>query len=784
MISVKIDTVSVPVDMGTELVRDSTEGFDFGQIIIQNSTQRTPYRDYADVELIINSTTYDLCIQKDTVVRVSPNLYTHTIVLAELVIKLNEYIPADRKFDTIDGSKTTYKYHIETIINTLFFNKSSIIEVHSTTLSLLDVDADEKEYTGTLLQMLTDMFRSVNAIPTLDKTGEINHQLLSKVQDSEITITDIIGEVIENDIVDYGLSVHAKVKNGTYEADLITGGTYFPAKGQGVTPRSINPKYKDSEVEWHMDGGIRRMVNVRIMNLDSQTLGTITTGDLSTHIVSKDEWDNLTIERTHSTLYTGKYQNNTLYYNEGDFRIQNAGVRYYNSSYPISGVGQQTIDAVIEAYWYGTASGVTEYKNQSIKTMEIEFYYQPIRDSHTRQERHVIMDRVTTNAAKLNNQKDSTLELNRFGNSNKAMINRMGNYKYQATIRYYEKDTPTFLQLNAMTSDGYKITKIKYLVRHTSCDVTYSLTKNQVTLNPLTSVNAQVSPFTIGRKSILTNFLYSEYIEFSREQRTDTGAGTGNVRLKLLNAFSYSSSQDKPIYNCQFYSPDSDITSQYINMSVQKAPMGQSFNFNAQFLSPTIAGWQLTDDTSYLGKKLTPVRYTNEYGQVLSARTYWGNTPTIVADTHPVGVQDTNYMFTVGLEDIKLNPNERFGMTLCEHCVSDLENLLIGDYFLKNNSLVKELGGAQGITVYKYPTNPKYTIYDQYAKSGTTGTGTLTVDSSYMYFEVTVPAGNSWAVCKSTPPYNVYFAYNNEGTDLTRVYINLLKYRNRLNNLT
>lgn len=783
MISVKIDNVSVAVDIGTELLRDGTEAFDFGQLIILNSTQREAYPDYADVELTINSVVYEAIIQKDTPTRVASGIYKHTIVLGEVVLKAAEYYPPDRRYDTIGGSKTTYKYHLETTLDTLFYGKTIPITVHADTLTLLDVDADEKEYTGHFLNHLIDMFRAVNAIPTLNLNNEIGHQLLNKLN-NEISYTNIIGEIIESDIADYGLAVHAKVKNGTYEADLITGGSYYPAKGQGVTPRSKNTKYTDSEAEWHINSGARRYIEVQMKNLQSQTLGTITNAQIGDWIISKDEWDSLTIERTHATLITGKYQNNTLYYIEGDFRLQNAGVRYNSNTYPITGLGEQVIDALIESYWYSLYSSAAEFNNQSIRTMELQFYVQTIRDSEIRQERHDI-HRVTKNATKINNQKDSTLELGRFSNSNKAMINRIGNDKYQITIRYYERDTPTFFDLNDYLETGYRISKIKYLTRHTSCDVTYSFTKNQATLNPQTSVNSKVSPFTISKKHILTNYLYNEYIEFAGSKITDTSTvNNASFRLRLINALAYSSSQDKPIYNAQFYSSDADITSQYINMGVQKSPMGQSFNFNAQFLHPTIAGWQLVADTGYLGKRLKPVRYTDAYGEVDKCRTYWGNTPTIVADNYPVGVFDSNWVMQTPLEDIELNPNEKFGMTIAQHCYTDRSNLIIGNYFLQNNSFVKELGTAQGITVVYYPDNPRHTIYDKFAKSGSTGAGSLTVDSvNYNYFEVTVPNGYSWAIVKSTSPFNIYFAYNNEGVDMDRVYINLLKDRTDIETL-
>ncbi len=126
-----------------------------------------------------------------------------------------------------------------------------------------------------------------------------------------------------------------------------------------------------------------------------------------------------------------------------------------------------------------------------------------------------------------------------------------------------------------------------------------------------------------------------------------------------------------------------------------------------------------------------------------------------------------------------MNPNEKYGQTLALHNVTHDSNFIIGDYFLKNNSLVKELGVAPGVSLVYYPTNPRHTIYDKFRKSGPTGTGVVTVDlTNYEYIDLAnVPAGYSWAISKTTSPYNLYFAWNNTGTDFNRIQINLLKAR-------
>ncbi len=774
MANITIDSVSIAHEYPFEFLRDGTEEPNFGTIKLFNSSQRSPYPDYADVEVDINGTTYEAIIQKDLVTRTALGKYQHDIILAEVVLKLAGYIHPDRLFTTIDGSKITYLTQLEHILISVEMNATSPFTIASATQTILGVNADEKEYSGgDLLTTLTDMFRSVGAYPTLSLNNVIGHELIGDLG-SQVTITNSIGEIIESDISDYAMAVHSKVKNATYETDLINGGTFYPNATDGVTPRSSDAKYSDSEAEWQLDSGIRRFIDVRMKNLQSQTEGTLTAADLTKWIVSKEEWDGLAIERTTTTLYAGLYRNNTLYYTEGDNVIKNAGVRYNNSAFPISGLGQQVIDALIHSFWVDKNGTDSEFNNQTLKEMEIGFYYQPIRDLDVRQERHSI-DKVVKNAVILNQQKDSKLELSRYGEANKSLINRLGNDKFDITVRYKTDDT--LFDLYDYTDEDYKIIKIKYLIRYRTVDVTYHLVKGSSVLNPNTQINRSISPFTITKRNILTCYVENEYIEFSRTQRTDTSNVQGLAfRQILMNAFAYSGTQDKPIYNAQFISISSG--NKYINSSVQRIPMGTSMVFNMQFQSPSVAGYQLVDDTGYLGSRLKPIPYTDEYGQVGDARVYFGHTATIDVDLHPVSVSIATYYMGGTLLSYDLNPNEIFGKTHIQHCITSESNLIVGDFFAKNNSLMRELGLSQGITVFEYPTSIKHTIDDKYRKSGSTGTGTVSLDiTGYEYLDVSTTSGTNWVIAKSTAPYDIYFAFNNQGSNLSRIYINLMKTR-------
>ena len=151
MVSVTIDGVNIGIEQGVEWVEDGTEEFDLGTLLIVNSSQRATYPDYADVVMTFNSETINACIKTDTSTRTTvgtTDKYEHRIRLAELVIKLSQYPHADRLFTTKSGAKTTYKVHLEDILNTAFYGKTSPLTIATATSTMLDEDADEKEYSG------------------------------------------------------------------------------------------------------------------------------------------------------------------------------------------------------------------------------------------------------------------------------------------------------------------------------------------------------------------------------------------------------------------------------------------------------------------------------------------------------------------------------------------------------------------------------------------------------------------------------------------------------------
>jgi len=766
----KIDGVVTKFEQNIDWGNDGTEEFDFARIKIVNSTRREVYPDYADIELTINGVTFVGCISQDVSTRQDEGTYwTHSISIAELVLKLKQYICADRKVDTVNGVQATYLQHYDRIMAGAFIGKTNPYTL--LTPERLDITGVDYEYSGSdLLTNLTDLFRSIKAIPTLSLSNEIGFTDIGGTGDLiSLDTLSKIGEVIDSSIADYALSVHTKAKNATYDGAVDTDSAWFPAPLNGIYPRSSTTIFDDADAEFILDSGVRRykIANVRNLPLNRAGFPTII-ADITRWILPKEQWDNLEIETDTAILVTGLYKNNTLWYNEGSNLVQNLGVKYKNSEALIT--GDTTYEWLVKTYLtYTPGYDISDYFPQTIRRIEMNFLYQAQRDVDVRTERHDLT-RVNKKSTILNNQKSSVVEIRRHGIANKGLVNRLGNDQFSVTVRYTDFTPYSLFKIGDYTEDNYKIIKIQILARDNSTDVTYLFTKNYSILNPITRVESSLSPFTINKRNILTCFTFDEYIEFGGTQRTNTGSLTADGIRSLINGLDYNATYNKPIYGAQYRSNAIGL-SNALNLSVMKFPHGTSLVFNAQFQEPKVAGYQLVAD-GVLADKLNPIAYTDEAGEVEYFFMSFHNNLIPDRELHPVGSVQTDYIISPSRTyNALLSPNEILGLSFHLHLITDRENFIIGNYLAENNSLMRELT-SQNAELRVYDPDVFHTIYDDEAKAGYT-LGSISVQPDTILI---IGAFNkSWVICNSEG--KIYFAFNSGGLTLSLIYINSLKER-------
>lgn len=826
MISVKIDNVVVPVERPFEWTRDGTEEYDVGEIVITNSTKKTAYPDYA----IVDVDTKRFILSGDEVKRLGQGLYEHNISLKEEVYILKSIVCPDRKYTTWDGARVTWKYIVEDLLTSYDLNTTTYYTLDTATQTLLNTDADFIEMVGgTLLDRLTPIFRAKNAVPTLTN-GVIGHTDLGAVGDeiSATLKTKLDNDKVEqyqvfSNISDYGSEVYTKAKNAVYESDEdVT--SIFPFVGGYVTPRSTTNKYEDSNAQLECDSTIREVkhlwhkVTLDYTPFNEGAFGSV--GDLPTNPdngdyytcdtngytsavsgetynsgdtaiwvynawftnetsapteldfvidfaefnYTKNDWDKLEIETTFNTLKQGKYQNNTFYIS--DNIIGNLGVVYPNSV----GLDRTAYETMMNSFesnaLYGTELlGVVE---QDLVNTEWQWEYVAKRDVDFIQTRHQ-SDKVIKKVTITNQQSDSEVELSRLGRASQSKVNRIGNDNFEVTVLYDD-----ILDIESIFNyyNGYTITQIKILERFGQYTVTYKFVKNNAPLRINEAVTNTKDRFTITNRQVHTNFIKQYHVLFSTTQLTEDSGLPSDFKQRLFNAYTYQSSLDKPIKTAVYESVSSTPT--YIGMSVQTGVEGNTLSYNAQFLSPTVAGAQLVEVTgiSTLSRKRVNVNYTDEYGQVNNYKIHWSYDVTAFdANDYPVVTNFTRIFGNVN-RDIRLNPDEILADTTCINLSTLNENLFVYGNIALNSSLYKELGGSSNFTIYYYDdTNLFHTKSDE-LNNDWQGIGSFTLNTTTGVWGITVPTGKSWAIASGN---DVYMAYNNQGEDITTIYTNLMK---------
>ncbi len=828
---VKINNITKYPELPFEFTLDSTEEFKKGAIKLDNLTQQTPFDDYSVVDITINDIDYSFILESDLPNRVAKDITTHQITLLEEVVKLNDVMIPDRAFTTTQGVQTTWKYQLETIIETSDLDYT----VQSSTMELLNVKANNQQYSGSFLNFLVIAFRAVDAIPTLSGTV-IGHNLLNERKNN---ITTEVQTILDNDsmesrryeanINDYASSVYSKVKNGSYEEEDEIGATYFPSKNNYVTVRSSDNKYDDNNAEIQFNNGIRR-ITTAIINLDvsiardvSQgTFGstgdlpatadvgdyytcdmdgyvstvaglTFDTGDKATYffdkweknlvttdvnrdvdmtdyVVVKEAWDKYLIATDSATIKTTLCQNNSFYYTEGGNKLENIGNEYDLGLFATPTAYRSMIEALEQKYTINISNLVT--KNKLINA-NYRFKYIPASDYDTDVERHT-SNRVKIKSVKTNQQQESRVELGKLGKANYQYVNRMGNDRFEITVRYFDSD-PYDLGLNTYDDiwelndyyNGYKIVKQKFIVDTNRIDVTYLFVANQSNLNPNSAFTNPVSPYTIQDKiQAETCFVRKHYAVFG-DYLPDN---TLNIKTKrtLWNRFDYLASYDKPIYSAVYSSTDAD---ENILLPVQRAIEGRGFTFNTQFDSKTVAGSKIevTPSTAGFGHKLTPINYTNDYGEVENCVIYYCNEVNLTPTDYPVA-NSFNITFGNYTRTVKLQPNEILGETTRIECVTDRENLFIYKKFLLYNSLVREIDEDSTLRVYYYD-KPLFTTDTQTLPSGEFTSELVTVSLYKLTLSGTY-LGFSYAIVDDATD-ELYFAYNNYGDDLLEINMSL-----------
>ena len=514
---------------------------------------------------------------------------------------------------------------------------------------------------------------------------------------------------------------------------------------------------------------IRKMYRVKIMNLSTSTLGTIS-ADITDYVKSKEEFDKLQVG-SNSDLLDSQYQRNTLYYTKGGHTVTNMG-----NTYKVLLINIDVMEALIRSWLEEqvVGAGITEYVAQDINDYEFNFWFQPYNDIDISRER--FRNDVTKRAMILSNQRESIIELQRYAGVMGDTIKRLPNGNWLITKEY--TNFADRFELGDYTSDNYQIIKSSFIVySETRIIGFHELAQYWATLDGQQSTNREPQPYTLSKETANANFRYTEYIELSTTSRTTTGGLTAQGFRTLLNLFDYYSGDNLPIVLAQYTNVDSNQSTSAINVATFSTASEGGINLITGFLEPLLASNQLDKVGN---DELVPIRYTDEGGGVDKASFKFINDVTINPDDHPLSAYQSATLFELNDKTYSLDPNEILGLNVELLWSSDEDGIIVGDRMNESCNLTWEYLSAQDVNlaIYTSDITVQYNDMDKlitdYHTKTINNAGQISINKTLRSLTVNAAIANgTWAIGFAADD-TLIMAVNHNGTSRRTIYFNNL----------
>lgn len=765
--SITINGITRNCEVGAEITLDGTETFDSGTFEYKNSLLSNPFTEADDVVLTVGTKSFAMIIQADRVTKVNSTRYDHTVTLTEETAKLTKSYSVDRFFTLNGTSLFTHQQILDRVRTTTPLGKTPLYTISSATQTALGTASPQKKFEGlNQFQVATDVMRGISSVPRLIN-GELSHTPYNEINNL-ITLGSLIGWQKDVDLNNYATAIISRAKNITYDLDLTTGATWWPSETKSATPRSTSGDYADENAQYQLGLDIRRVQQAFIINYEI-TGGTLIDMNISDYVFSKEAWDGLPLgSRNLSVLITEIGQRNTIYYDIGSNTIDNIGAEYKDNL----GGTDYVMDSLIKSWLTNNGYLITDFKSYNLSELEMRIEYQPYLEANISAEKWGTS--ITKVSEILNNQKDTTLDIGRYGVVMDTVANRLSNGNWLIQVKH--NDETEIWDLYDYTSDLYKVIKAKYQFYPNEIIGTYELSQYWATINGYQSVYKNTDPYTIGRDNVNSNYRYTEYLEISTENIIDDGSLTTIGRRTMMNIFDYTASDDNPINLGVLDS--SEQTGYSIMMNVMSTG-AKGLRFMTKFQEPKNAGNELITDA--IGKASKGIPYTDETGYMESfemkfTRLY---TNTSVEDTYPKIVSPTIFSI-VELPTLTIykNPNEVFGLNYeLIPCTAE-EGLILYNTFSERNNLAND-GELTGLNIYYSTSTTEYDIFDTVPKEVQSSVALSSATVSKLSGNIDIsglstPANVTWAVGTST---YLILAVNYNGTTRDSIYINNLKER-------
>lgn len=717
--------------------RNCKEERDFANLIIV-SERSTRYEMYDRVD--VTSPTEQYLIQGDTVTQLNATDYEHSLTLIETIAYFDTIYPADRSFrklgQTLEDILTVYERELDTYYN---------IQISWDTLTTAELNETIpfKEFVGAnFSQILQSLFRKIWAVPKVNySSGSWDIYPQYHFERNNSIDSEAISKTWQQNNVEYATRVKTQLKNAVNENVSV----WYPSETGYVLPRSSTYEKVTSKLRYELDSPILAIdtatvvdASVIIKNRDTGTFSTITVDiDLTNYIVQNDVWDLLKSvtsddnttdnARNHIRFQPLQRYITSLYETGTDNIIFTSDTEYLLNAIKreLTKNPDDYFDNTI--YIFEGDLGLN-YETEDVK-MRFKYYRQRDMDIIHSRKTKGNMNKSTT----AHTQRDSSVEAGQYLRNLKLYSNRMGNKTYSKTKMFSYDETP--YEVFDYTDSKTIVTRRKHIYHPDFIMCEYEESENFANLETEFALMRSTDPYTISGKSVTTNLIYEEFVEFSLTDKTDdTTRLTDDAKRLLVGQFETSVISINPVavgvFKPDLISWDSDYA---IHMPVEVTGNGNNISMHVYFDHQNIAAktyYDLENDT--LQTYLNPLAYTDSDGRLEDFYLYLTNDVQF-NDTgeYPLILDETNYLVsnltTNGIkEPIDLDSNAAFAYTFAVSFTAD-DNIYIGDKMARDNYIFNEQS-TSSIQIWK-STKP-YGEYDQAPRSTDTN---VTASVSYSY---------------------------------------------------
>ena len=719
-----------------------------GEIIIKNSVKER-YQKYDVVDI---GQDYQYVIDVDQVRGLGNGLYEHTILLTGVIdyfeaidVASRGIYPRANNIESIGTILNKYKRELE------FYKNIQIDFIQGDWLNVMAIE-DELDNLS-FKKVLTRLFRILKATPKAiyDNGTWLIYPQKWSFRNNLVNI-NMNSYYQESDSVNYATKIKAQVKNAIYQ-DVEP--SWFPSSNGYILPRGENISRTESELEYKLDSDIVSINKVIAVDVEFTTDDGniveehIKNVDITEHVISEEEFDALEVGPLFdvSAGFIKAKQNHVRYaiqdskifglYEQDQIGLFNTTIQYLNWAIRYQ-IGQ------MEEY------DITEVKDilTDLRDTKLRIQYTKKRDLDILMNKHNSMGmNVST---EVYNQTASLVELSQLKSNLATLADRSGTTKETFTK---EHDIGSVkYEVGDYTEDGRVITKAKYTENNNTILGEYNLNVNFASIEQEYQFKYQLNPYEITGKRLKTNPIQEQFMIASRESKSPQGVLNEKGRKSVLDILSANNNDaNKAEYALYQSSPLNYQPNERIHMNVDGGRGSRSISLHASFRKNIVAGWENDEVDGNLIQQ--PIIYKKEIGGTFTLpdfKLYLAHDVDIEdSGRYPI-LEETQEMIDNALtidetKPIDLGINDALGYTLMIHCMSDDQDIIVGNSFAEYNHLIRDV---ETTNLKLYKSNRPYTITDiEPRPNDTIDSGIFDFDISQRKLEV-ISDADYWAIVK------------------------------------